>query len=104
MKLRLKEEKSRTKQNKARSKRPGNAGNSEKAIPGFSFFRRITGLTFSEWRRLKNLKKRLKDGEPGSRIPDSTQKTITFLCNRKSSKPLGFTAFVDCYSVVELLF
>ena len=46
--------------------------------PGFSLFKYFTGLTFREWWQLKVLKKKLRDGDPKDRIPDTTQKTITF--------------------------
>ena len=74
MKLKQKERKNPEKTNKTR--KPGNAGK-QKADSGFSIFKNLTGLSLSEWLRLKNLKKQLNGGAKGQ-IPDSTQKTITF--------------------------
>ncbi len=71
-----------------------------KNIPGFSVFKYFTGLTFREWWQLRILKKKLKNGGMDSRIPDSTQKTITFekmfrdgICKVRSgyyTKMIGF--------------
>jgi len=41
-------------------------------------FKWLTGLSIREWLRLKNLKKLLNGGGIVSKIPDSSQKTITF--------------------------
>lgn len=50
----------------------------KKAERGFSLFRMLTGLTFSEWWQLKKLKKLLTGGLPGSSVPDTAQRSIIF--------------------------
>jgi len=49
----------------------------KKSGSDFSVFRLFTGLTFSEWRKLRKLKKTL-NGKDRNTIPQTTQQTLTF--------------------------
>ena len=49
----------------------------QKKDSGFSIFRLFTGLTFSEWLRLKKLKKSINE-KGKDRTPSTAQQTITF--------------------------
>lgn len=53
-------------------------GNVKRQDPGFSVFKMFTGLTFSEWKRLKKLKNTLAGNDRQAQIPTTAQKTITF--------------------------
>ena len=56
----------------------GSKQSKQKSSSGFSLFRLFTGLTFQEWKRHRQLKQQLSGKGPGSDIPDTAQKTITF--------------------------
>ncbi len=69
---------------------------------GFSIFKIFTGLTFSEWKRLRRLKKRLAGSDSRSKIPTTAQKTITFekmysdgICKVKDSYYTKMVEFED---------
>ena len=101
MKLKPEKEKEFSEKKIRKTEKRTKAGNDRKTkIPGFSILKYFTGLTFKEWWQLKILKKKLKDGDPHEKIPDSTQKTITFekmyrdgICKVKNgyyTKMIGF--------------
>nr|MCR5626607.1 conjugal transfer protein TraE [Lachnospiraceae bacterium] len=50
----------------------------QKQKSGFSLFRLFTGLTFKEWKRLKELKGKLKGTDSEAKTSNTSQKTITF--------------------------
>ena len=79
-----------------------------KQPPGFSLFKWLTGLSIWEWLRLKNLKKLLKGGGITSKIPDSSQKTITFekmyrdgICKVRSGYYTKMVSFRDMNYVLR---
>ena len=83
-------------------------GNVKKTGTGFSFLKYFTGLTLKEWWQLRNLKKKLKNGGEDSRIPDSTQKTITFekmfrdgICKVRSGYYTKMVGFDDLNYVLK---
>ncbi len=75
--------KEKAKAEKPKTGKSNNTGKKPESIPkkgkdsGFSVFRLFTGLTFSEWLRLKKLKKSINE-KGKDRTPATSQQTITF--------------------------